>query len=286
MLMMHAGHPLHIVHQYAITPDAARAFADIIVERPRRELEKMEGAPRRRLDDLPYAAIVLRRLLRPIAPRRVVFSASGLREGWYMRGMPAEVRARDPLLEAARDMADRLGRDPSLPPSLMRWTDSLFPSDTTAERRLRWAVCLMSDIGSHDHPEFRAEQAFHRVLRQPGIGIDHAIRAFLALAVANRYEIDNDAGYVRAARSLLSPIDVTRAEILGSALRLAYTLSAGTHDILAGTALRVRGRSLVLFLHEDSGVFAGEAVTRRLSRLARLAGLEPETESAIGRPAE
>ena len=82
MHMMHAGHPLHIVHQYAITPDAARAFADIIVERPRRELEKMEGAPRRRLDDLPYAAIVLRRLLRPIAPRRVVFSASGLREGW------------------------------------------------------------------------------------------------------------------------------------------------------------------------------------------------------------
>ena len=99
----------------------------------------------------------------------------------------------------------------------------------------------MSDIGSHDHPEFRAEQAFLRVLRQPGVGLDHHARAFLALSVALRYEADFDAAFLRPARLLLDIETANRAEILGIALRLAYTLSAGTKDLLAGHPLADRG---------------------------------------------
>ena len=69
-----------------------------------------------------------------------------------------------------------------------------------------------------------------------------------------------------------------RAEILGVALRLAYTLSAGTPDLLAGTSLQQRDRRLILHLAEGSGVFAGEAVVRRLDRLAQALGLEAATE--------
>ena len=106
----------------------------------------------------------------------------------------------------------------------------------------------MSDIGSHDHPEFRAEQAFLRVLRQPGIGLDHHARAFLALAIAMRYEVDAEAPFLRPARLLLDVASTHRAEVLGVALRLAYTLSAGTPDLLAGTGLRLSGSRLVLRL--------------------------------------
>ena len=63
-----------------------------------------------------------------------------------------------------------------------------------------------------------------------------------------------------------------RAEVLGVALRLAYTLSAGTPDLLAGTGLRLAGSRLILRLQEDSGVFAGESVMRRLDRLAQAVG--------------
>ena len=281
MHIQRRSHLLQIVHHYTIDGDDARRFAEDILNATRRELEKMLGAPRRRIDDLPYAAVVLRRLLRVTGARRVVFSASGLREGWYMRLMPPEIRAQDPLMAAAHELAERHGRDPSLPPALMEWTNSLFARDTAAERRLREAVCWMSDIGSHDHPEFRAEQAFFRILRQPGLGLDHPTRAFLALAVASRYEADADAPFSRAARTLLSPAAAARAEALGGALRLAYTLSAGTPDILAGTALRIQGVRLVLALHEDSGVFSGEAVVRRLERLARLLNLEAATEAGM-----
>ena len=143
----------------------------------------------------------------------------------------------------------------------------------------------MSDIGSHDHPEFRPEQAFLRVLRQPGIGLDHHARAFLALATAMRYEVETTAGFLRPARLLLDVASANRAEVLGIALRLAYTLSAGTPDLLAGTALTLRGGQLVLRLQEDSGVFAGESVMRRLDRLAQAVGLDAATEAATARAA-
>ena len=63
------------------------------------------------------------------------------------------------------------------------------------------------------------------------------------------------------------------------ALRLAYTLSAGTPDLLAGTGLRAHGGRLVLRLEEDSGVFAGESVLRRLTRLAEALGLDAGVET-------
>ena len=125
------------------------------------------------------------------ASRRVVFSASGLREGWFMQRMPEAIRAQDPLL-AARARTTRCGWA-AIPTCRRRcWPGPIRCSRPRAARRarLREAACWMSDIGSHDHPEFRAEQAFLRVLRQPGIGLDHHARAFLALAIAMRYEVD------------------------------------------------------------------------------------------------
>jgi exopolyphosphatase/guanosine-5'-triphosphate,3'-diphosphate pyrophosphatase len=271
------GYPLTIVHHYMIGREDARVMASEIAAATRRTLERMPGAPRRRIDDLPFAATVLRRVLRATMARRVVFSANGLREGWYMQRLPAEVQARDPLLAAGRTLAEQFGRDPALPDALMSWTDPLFRTEDEERRRLRRAACLMSDLGSHDHPEYRAEQAFLRILRQPGIGLDHHARAFLGLTLALRYEAEPDAAFLSPARILLAPDDIHRATVLGMALRLAYTLSAGTTDLLAGTRLLV-DRTLELRLPAGGGVFAGESVTRRLERLALALGLAATTQ--------
>jgi exopolyphosphatase/guanosine-5'-triphosphate,3'-diphosphate pyrophosphatase len=278
--MAQIGYPLQMVHHYAIGREEARDLAGVIGSAGRRALERLPAISRRRIEDLPYAAIALRRVLRATGARRVVFSASGLREGWLMRRMPEAIRTEDPLLAAGRELAARFGRDPSLPPALFAWTDPLFANDSADARRLREAACWMSDIGSHDHPEFRAEQAFLHVLRQPGIGLDHHARAFLALAIAMRYEAAEDAVFLRPARLLLDVASAHRAEVLGAALRLAYTLSAGTPDLLAGTKLSLSGGRLMLRLTESTGVFAGESVMRRLDRLAQAVGLEAGTEAA------
>jgi exopolyphosphatase/guanosine-5'-triphosphate,3'-diphosphate pyrophosphatase len=269
--MQQAKYPLNIVHHYTIAQDAARDLG-ALVAKP----DRLPGAPRRRVEDLPYAGVVLRRLLRSTGARRVVFSAYGIREGWFLQHVPERVREEDPLLAAGREAAARSSRDPTLPPALIRWTAPLFPYETPDAARLRQAACWFSDTGSHDHPEYRAELTFNRTLYAPG-AFDHPTRAFIALALALRYEADLDSAYLAAARALLDPAAIARAELLGVALRLAYTLSAGTPDLLAGTSIRLRPGRVVLRL-EGQGVFAGEGVQRRLDRLAAALGVAPEVE--------
>ena len=277
--MEQTGYPLAIVHHYTLEREEARDLAGVIGGANRRTLERLPGVSRRRVDDMPFAAVVLRRLLRATGAARVVFSANGLREGWFMQRVAPDAAAEPPLLAAGRDLAVRYGRSPDLPPLLYAWTQPLFTDETDEAERLREAACWMSDIGSLDHPEYRAQQAFFRVLRQPGMALDHHARAFLALCLALRYEAEPDMGFLDVARMLLSFGSLRRAEILGTALRLAYTLSGGTPELLACTALaREQGR-LVLKLREGTGVFAGESVVRRLDRLGQAMGLDAVTET-------
>ena len=185
--MAQTAYPLSIVHHYTVGRDEARDLAGMVAAATRKGLERLPGLTRRRVEDLPFAAIVLRRLLRATDPRRVVFTANGLREGWFMGHVPEAVRAEDPLVAAAVAMGRQLGRDPSLPATLLAWTAPLFAGEGAELARLREAACWLSDTGSHDHPEYRAEQSFLRVLHQPGVALDHGARAFLALTLALRY---------------------------------------------------------------------------------------------------
>ncbi len=280
--MAQTAYPLAIVHHYTIPRDQAVALAEM-AGGPRRMLERLGGVPKRRVEDLPFAGLVLRRLLQMMPAERVVFTANGLREGWYMQHVPEAVRAEDPMLAASRALGEQLGRDPELPRALFGWTAPLFAGEGRDARRLRCCACWLSDIGSHDHPEYRAQQSFLRVLEQPGVALDHRARAFLALAVAGRYDVTAGVApglaMLAPARGLLDHADLRTAEALGAALRLAYVLSAGTPDLLARTALRVEGGRLVLTL-AGGGVFAGESVTRRVEALAGALGLAAATEVA------
>jgi exopolyphosphatase/guanosine-5'-triphosphate,3'-diphosphate pyrophosphatase len=275
MHIAQTNYPLAIVHHYVLRREEARDLAGVVIAASRRVLERMPGAPQKRLSDLPFAAVVLRRLLRATGAARVVFSANGLREGWYARMLDTAERETDPLLSAARELAHRWGRDPGLPHALAAWTDALFPGEEPRFRALRTASCWVSDIGSLDHPEYRAEQAFLRILRQHGVGLDHHARAFLALTAALRYDAEPGAPFLAPTRVLLDVPTIRRAEVLGAAQRLAYTLCGGTPALLAGTRLEREGGTLTLRLVEGSGVFAGESVQRRLEALAAAAGLEP-----------
>ncbi len=277
--MEQTGYPLAIVHHYTVGREEARDLCGVIGSASRRALERLPGISRRRVDDMPYAAVVLRRLLRATDARRVVFSANGLREGWFMEHVSSQLaRQQDPLMAAARDLAERYGRDAALPPALAAWTAPLFDGESGDTLQLCAAACWMSDIGSQEHPEYRSEQAFFHVLRQPGIALDHHARAFLAMAIALRYEAEPDTPYLNSARMLLDMTTLRRAEILGTALRLGYTLSGGTAALLAGTSLLREPGRLVLRLERGGGVFAGEAVTRRLERLAQALGVDAATE--------
>src|SRR3546814_12708408 len=73
--------PLHIIHQYTLSRGEAGDFSRLLAKQSKESLARTEGVPRRRQDVLPLAALVMRRVLKVLEPRDVVFSANGLREG-------------------------------------------------------------------------------------------------------------------------------------------------------------------------------------------------------------
>lgn len=266
--MEHAKHPLHIIHHYAVDAAPLRDFLAILSRQSRSSLEKMSGVSRRRADTLPYAALVMERLLRRVEPAQVVFSAYGLREGLLFDLLSARERREDPLLEACAGVARRLGRFGTAD-ALAGWTAPLFPGEDEGTVRLRQAACLLSDLGWAEHPDYRAEHAFLRVLRMPFAGVDHAQRAWLALTCYVRYAGRADEAPTAAARSLLDEAEVARAVVLGQALRLAQTLTGGVAGLLQRTSLSLDDGVLTLVLPEDSRVLVGDVVQRRLDALAK-----------------
>lgn len=261
------AYPLNIVHLYELGAADARDMADWIIGSSRRTLERLPGVPRKRLEDAPFAATVLRRLMRRVQPERLVFCVDGLREGWYMRKVAAAVAGTDPQEAVAQEMCARLGRSMTLPLRLVPWTAPLFPAEDEAARRLRHAACWMSDVGSYDHPEYRAEQTYLRILRMQGVGFTHAARASLALTLAVRYGVDMGIACLEPSRRLLDEAGFARAVVLGQALRLAYSVSGGTDALLRGTELLFDGHTLTLRFASGQDVVQGESVRRRLERL-------------------
>jgi len=54
---------------------------------------------------------------------------------------------------------------------LVAWTSGSLPWRGAGRiRRLRVAVCALSDIAWRDHPDLRAEESFRRLLQFPFIG--------------------------------------------------------------------------------------------------------------------
>ncbi|QHC34401.1 Ppx/GppA family phosphatase [Komagataeibacter xylinus] len=267
MQIARTAYPLNIVHLYQLAPDTAREMTDWILSASKRSIERLPGVPRKRLDDAPFAATVLRRLMRHAQPNGLVFCVDGLREGWYMHNVAASVANNDPQDAVAREMCCMLGRSMQLPERLADWTAPLFPDEDPGADRLRAVACWLSDVGAHDHPEYRAEQTYLRILRLQGVGFTHQARAFLSLTLAVRYGADLSVAYLQPSRQLLDPAQFAHAVVLGQALRLAYTVSGGTEALLDGTRLEMAGGTLSLHFAPGRDVVQGESVRRRLERL-------------------
>src|SRR5260370_23921010 len=153
---------------------------------PARSLERRASISRRRLDVVPIAATILRKLIAAGRPERIVFSAFGLREGYADGLLPADPRI-GPLIAACIGFAANLSRGGYDGDRLLRWTAPIFPDLDDDSRRLHRAACWLSDFAWTEHPDYRAEHAFTRALHMPVAQISHPERVFIAAALHARY---------------------------------------------------------------------------------------------------
>jgi exopolyphosphatase / guanosine-5'-triphosphate,3'-diphosphate pyrophosphatase len=278
-------YPLHVMHGYAIDPADGLEFLRLVERADGTPLKDIESVSEARRPLLAYGAIVLQEIIRVGRPRDVAVSALGVREGLLFERLDDEARAEDPLLAAAGDLNLLRSRSPAHGEELRAWTDRFVETlglpETTTERRLRHAACLLADIGWRAHPDYRGEQSLNIIAHAAFVGIDHPGRAYLALSVFFRHEgVGPDKASPRL-REIAGPRLVERARLMGALMRAAYPVSVAMAGVLPRTPLVAEGDAVTLHLPQDLAALGSERLAGRLRQLARLVGLESRIRPSL-----
>jgi exopolyphosphatase/guanosine-5'-triphosphate,3'-diphosphate pyrophosphatase len=266
------------MHGYVIPARDAADFASLVERVDTEALVSVGAISAQRRPSLAYGAVVLEEIIRRGKPGKVVISIGGLREGLLYESLNQEMQARDPLLEAAREYNLLRSRSPRHGEDLIDWSDAFMESthidETAEEKRLRHAACLYGDIGWRTSPDYRSELALNLLANTPMVGVDHAGRAYLGMAVAYRH-IGMGEDVNAQIRSLATPRLMDRARIIGAIQRVAYIITASMPGILPRVKMRCVSGKVVLTVPPDLADLAGERVNNRLKHLARLIGRTP-----------
>jgi exopolyphosphatase/guanosine-5'-triphosphate,3'-diphosphate pyrophosphatase len=234
--------------------------------------------PASRLSTMPQATSLLRHLCDILRPKELVVSSFGIREGLLYHDLDSKVRARDPLIEAARDAGRGLGRFNEHGALLDRWIGTIFDDQPWAAR-LRLAACMLADIAWQSHPDFRAERGVDMALHGNWVGIDGPGRVMVAQALFSNFGGAGSFGDYQVA-ALCSPDELERASAWGLAMRLAQRLSGGVATALENSQLSIRRGVLRLHLPHGDEALYGETVERRLRTLAQALGCRSEAIAA------
>lgn len=229
----------------------------------------------KRLEILPIAALVLRMALKAINPCDVIYTSYGLREGLLYSKLPSDIQKIDPFLFSCQVLSHERSRFPEHADLLFQWTRPLFRGQDLAVKdrdRLHHCVCLLSDIAWRGHPDFRAEKAVEAVLHGHFIGVSHAERAFVAVALNQAYGAPIDSAEVSCVLGLMKLTEILDSRVLGAALRLAHRLSGGTAVGLQKSHIMIREELLVLELGAQDQDLISSVVERRLNQLGQLLG--------------
>ncbi|WP_242512071.1 Ppx/GppA family phosphatase [Rhodobaculum claviforme] len=280
--MERRGYPLTVLHEYAMTPKSIRKTVDWVARSDLKALKSRTGISAERIALVPLAGVVLREVLKVFRPRAVHISAYGLREGLLYEQMPAEVRQRDPLIEACRFAEAAAARMPGFGARLFDFVRPLFHGVPQQRLRLMRAACLLHDVSWRAHPDYRAAACFDNATRANLGGLDHKGRVFLGLALMHRY---SNAKSVMARmaplQGLLSDDERAQAEVLGKAMRFGAMFSIAGPETAGRLKHYPKKGVLELVLQPSTEALLGEVAQARFAALA--GALKAQTVVRVGR---
>jgi len=276
-----ADYPLHVAHQYELSRADALSVSRLVARQSRASLDRMQGLSKKRIETLPYSAVVLEALIEHLGVERVIVSAFGVREGLLLEAMDPEVRARDPLIEGCEALTAARGISSELGGALEVWLTPAFeklPAVFGArDPVLLAAACRLADLGARLHPDHRADLAFEQVLRAPIAGMSHPERAFLASVAFARHTSAPTPPEAAAVARILRADRRQRARALGAAVRLGCDLSGRNPRLLEKSALTVKGEHLRLTAANGwEDMLLGDQTARRAQTLATALKLKLE----------
>ena len=272
--MERRDYPLHVLHEYRMTARDVARTAATIRNGDLRDLRARCGISDARMSLLPVAVQVLEELLRSFRPKDITVSSYGIREGMLYERMPAELRERDPLIEACRFAEAKDARLPGFGRTLYDFVAPLIPRADWQKARIIHAACLLHDVSWRAHPDYRAEVTFDYATRANLGGLKHSERVYLGLALMYRYASKRDAGPYAALLGLLREAEQKEAKVLGRAMRLGAMLWMQADERPGRLVWQPRKKILELRLSEHARALFGEVAEARFKALVAALGAD------------
>ena len=274
MDMIVTDFPLPATHHYRMKPQRAAELRRM-AEKPGEWTEALSGA---RLASAPIAAMLLEQLVEELKPSELVVSAFGLREGLLYSQLDERTRRLDPLIEAARDAGGGEHRFGQHGEELHAWIAPLF-DDPPEQERLSLAACLLADVAWQAAPMFRADRGVEMALHGDWTAVDAPGRVIMAQALSSNFGRDRLPD--ERLDQLCRPGELKRAHCWGLAMRLGQRLSGGVASVLEGTNLNLSPTAVTLCVPHREESLAGDAVRRRLQKLAEALDRSAEVATFI-----
>lgn len=267
------NHPLPILHHYELSARQAIETCELVAKQSRSSLEVTPGVSAKRIDALPYAALVMKSVISAGKIARLSISAGGVREGVLYRSLSKEERAFDPLLAGATFLASRMTPEPDTGEAYCRFIEPAFEGETPSQRRIRLASSYLADVGAYFHPDLRGRHAFDTALRAPFYAVTHPERAAIALALYCRHEGARTPS--EPAVAMLAEADLKHAQIVGAALRFGASVAPKAPHAIRRCSLKLSRDAVVFSAPTDLRALVDETVKKRLEAFASLLGKAP-----------
>jgi len=280
-LAVDEDYPLRLLHQFSLSARQVEQVAAFAMSQSEASLASVPDISSRRAAGLPYAALLLSRIMKKGRFEQVMISANGLREGVVCAANPDLVSEGDPLISGAEALARSVAPEPDFGRALEAWIEPAFAEETAVfghrrDRALRAAAARLADLGARMHPDHRAELTATQILYAPIGGVTHAERAFLALTLHHRYAGKRSRDADCASRRLLDDDGETAALKLGLALRLGAALSGRSASVLGAFSLKRSKSTLALTVEAGGEALVVDRALQRFEQLASIFGLEPK----------
>ena len=267
--MERKGYQPRIIHNYEIDSRQGLELTSLLSKLSLKTLKRIPGVNTGRLNTLPYAAYILRTIIRKANVSKIIFSAHGIREGILFDKLSKNDKNKCPLIAGSRDAIQNLSWPDEEGKTLAKWIRPTLSSPTKRLSALCETACNLARLGQLEHPDYRAEIVFLRILRMPLVGLNHGERAFIATAVASRHTSKVHRFLNTHVSIRLSDQEILQACIIGLGIRLFYMISGGSNCCATETRLTRRSGVLTLYLTKRAQNLFGPKVEKRLATLAK-----------------
>ena len=271
--MVEADYPLTDPHGFSLSVEDAARHAKTLVEASPEKLVEISGISSMRASYLPDAAAMLLPLLDGLAPDHLVFSSWGIREGLLYMRLTDLQRGLDPLLAGVHAFAEPRDAPVVDATRVAGWTVDLANGSGKRNERLRLAAAQLASALQRVEPNLRLNHATEWALDKRWIDCSARDRAMICAALfgsLGRTELPSEL------RKLADDEDLREGLTWGLGFRLARRLGAGSRKALGNSRLRLKQKSLILYLDQARAALATWPLTKDLDVLAEWLDRKPK----------